>query len=111
MAIYKTSASGSGLINVTHTVPTSRTYQLVSVSLNLNAAPTTSENYTITLDALAGAEYDIVLYSLDLSAGSTTDVFWFPDQPLYLVGGDAVDVAYTNTDGRTYGVQITVREA
>ena len=111
MTVYKSSASGSGPINATHVVPVGKTYQLVSVSLNMSAAPTTSENFVIALDAQAGAAYDVTLYSLDLSTASTTDVFWWPDQTTYLHGGDAVDVTYTNTDGRTYGAQITVREA
>jgi len=74
----------------------------------MSAAPTTSENFTITLDANAGAVYDTLLYTLDLSASSTTDLAWFPDEPLLLEGGDAIDVAYANTDVGTYGVQITV---
>ena len=72
------------------------------------AAPTTSENFTITLDANAGPNYDVLLYSLDPSAASTTDIFWQPDQPIVLEGGDAIDVVYANTDTRTWGVQVTV---
>jgi hypothetical protein len=111
MAVYKINGAGAGAIHVTSAVPAGRTYQLVSVSLHLSAAPTTGANFTITLDADAGLEYDTVLYKLDLSTGSTTDLFWQPDQPAYLSGGDVVDVAYSNPDIRTYGVQITVREA
>ena len=105
----QTTATGSGPINATHVTPAGDTYQLVSVALNLSAAPTTSENLTITLDSRAGALYDTLLYSLNLSTASTTDVFWWPDQPTYLTGGDAVDVEFANTDKRTYGVTITVR--
>jgi len=80
------------------------------VSLKLSAAPTTSENLTITINANAGAAYDILLYSVDLSSGSTTTMVWYPDEPLFLETGDSIDVAYTNTDTRTYGVQITMLE-
>lgn len=109
MSVYKTSASGANPINVSHTVPAGQTYQVVSVTLNLSAAPTTSENFVIALDAVAGAEYDTTLYSVNLSTASTTDVVWWPDQPLYLTAGDKLTVTYANTDARTYGVQITVR--
>ena len=106
-SVLKINATGGAAIATSHTVPASGTHKLISISLALNAAPTTSENFTVTLDANAGAAYDVLLYSLDLSAGSTTDLVWFPDEPLLLEGGDAIDVAYTNTDTVTYGLQIT----
>lgn len=102
----ETAASGA----IAAVLAMSRAGRLVSVTLNLDAAPTTSENFTITLDAVAGSAYDTLLYSLDLSAGSTTDVLWFPDQPLWLQTGDAIDVVFTNTDGNTYAVLITALE-
>jgi hypothetical protein len=107
MSVFKVNATGGNALAATLTVPVSQTYKLISVSLHLSAAPTTSENFTITLDANAGAMYDTLLYTLDLSVGSTTDLVWFPDEPMYLEGGDAIDVAYANSDLGTYGVQIT----
>ena len=107
-SVFKVNATGGAAIAESAAVPASMTFILRHVTLALNAAPTTSENFTITLNANAGAAYDVLLYSLDLAAGSTTDLVWFPDEPLYLEGGDAVDVAYTNTDTGTYGLQITV---
>lgn len=98
----------SGAIAVSLTV--ARVAQITSVTLNLDAAPTTSENFTITLNSVAGAAYDTLLYSLDLSTGSTTDVLWMPDQPFWIQPGDAIDVAYANTDANTYGVLITAVE-
>lgn len=98
----------SGAIAVSLVV--ARVARVTSVTLNLDAAPTTSENLTITLNAVAGSAYDTLLYSLNLSTGSTTDVVWMPDQPLWIQPGDAIDVAYANTDGNTYGVLITAVE-
>ena len=106
-SVFKVNATGAVAIAASMTVPAGGTYRLVSVTLALDAAPTTSEDFTITLDANAGAAYDVLLYSLDLSLGSTVDLVWFPGEPLLLEGGDAIDVAYTNTDTGTYGVQIT----
>ena len=103
----KENATGSGPILASLVVDEAKTYNLISVSLNLDVAPTTSESFTITLDADAGAVYDTLLYTNDLSVGSVTDILWMPDQPILLEGGDAVDVAYANTDGRLYGLQIT----
>lgn len=100
--------AASGAIDASLTA--ARVARVVSVTLNLDAAPTTSEIFTITLNSVAGSDYDTLLYSLNLSTGSTTDVLWFPDQPLWLQPGDAIDVAFANTDGNTYGVLITALE-
>ena len=109
-SVFKVNGTGAAAIATSLTVPAGQTYQLVSVTCNLNAESTTSENVTITLNAHAGAAYDLLLYTLDLSVGDTTDLLWQPDEPVYLEGGDAVDVAWFNTERRTYGVQITAQE-
>jgi hypothetical protein len=110
-SVYKVNATGAAAISVangaTLVIPAGQHYRLVSVTCLLNAAPTTSENFVITLDQNAGAAYDVQLYSTDLAAGSVTDLVWFPDEQLLLEGGDSIDVTYTNTDTRTYGLQIT----
>lgn len=111
LSAYKVNATGAAAIAATLTVPVGQCYKLVSVSCKFSAAPTTSESFTITLDANAGAAYDVLLYTINPSLLSTTTIFWFPDQPLYLEGGDAIDVVFANTDTRTYGVQITAVEA
>jgi hypothetical protein len=111
-SVFKINRTGTaGAIAVSHTVPAGEVHQLVSVSCKMSAAPTTSENFTVKLDANAGSAYDLELNSIDLSAASTTDHIYYPDgYGLLLEGGDAIDVAYANTDVGTFGVQITVRK-
>jgi hypothetical protein len=108
MVTNKTTFSGGGPINASYAVSLGLTYQLVSVTLHLSAAPTISGYLTITLDAQAGPEYDTVLSKTDLAAGSTTDFVFQPDQPFYLTGGDALDVAYANANGLGYGLEMVV---
>ena len=108
--VLRTAATGLGPIAETFAVPAGATYQVVSVSLNLNLAPTTAENFTVTLDAYDGVLYDVVLYALDLTTGATTDLVWQPNAPLYACSGDAVDVTWANTDGRTWGLLVTLME-
>jgi hypothetical protein len=108
-SVFKTNGTGAGAIATTMTVPVGATYRLVSVSLHFDIAPVTNENLTFTLNAQAGAAYDFLLYSIDPAAVAMTDLLWMPDEEIFLVGSDAVDVAYTNTDTRTYGVQITMK--
>ena len=107
--IVKENATGAAAIAASLTVPAGNIYQLVAVSVHLDAAPTTAEDLTVTLNSAAGAEYDVLLYILDPSIASVTDIFWQADNPVYLGAGDAIDVAYTNTDTGTYGVQIVAR--
>jgi hypothetical protein len=102
-------ATGTAAINLSAPVPVSSTYRVMSVMLHLNAAPTTSENFTVTLNSHHGAVYDTLQYTLDLSAAAVVDLVWQPDEEVELVGGDALDVAYTNTDVRTYGLVITMK--
>lgn len=108
--LVKTTGTGAAAMAVTFTAI--KACRLVSVTIKLSTAPTTSENLTITLDNAAGAAYDTVLYSGDPSATSATsivlsDVNW---GEVWLVSGDKITVAYANTDTRTYGVQITMME-
>lgn len=106
--ILRKAASGNGPIAESFGVPVGDVYRLISVTLGLNLAPTTSEDYTITLDAVDGGNYDALLYSLDIGAGGYEDVVWQPDELLYLMGGDGLDVVWANTDNRTWGLLITM---
>ena len=60
MSVYKVNATAtSGAIATSMTVPAGATYRLMSVSLKYNTAPTTSQAFTVTLDAnhfLAGKD-------------------------------------------------------
>lgn len=81
------------------------------MTLHLSAAPVTSEVLTITLNANDGVAYDTVLLSQDLSANAVVDLLWLPSAPVLCENGDAIDIAFTNTDVRTYGLRIVARLA
>lgn len=95
-------ATGSSAIN--HALTLTERWRLHEVRLHLSSA-STQETLTIYIDSGTGTAYDTVLYSVDMSTGYS-DVVWRPDQPLYIEADDAVDVTWTNTDGRTYGLEI-----
>ena len=104
----KYNATGSAAIS--KSVAVTNLTRVASVTLHLSAAPTTSEDFEITLNANAGAVYDTLLYSLDLSSGSTADLVWYPDEDFLLETGDAIDITFANSDTRTYGLQVTTEE-
>jgi hypothetical protein len=109
----KTVATGSAAIAAS-TGAFSQPFELDHISLHLDAAPTTSENLTVTLNAFDGAAYDTLLYTLDLSTDSTTDLVLLAGDtdgstallPRLYAKGDSIDVAYTNTDAGTSGLRI-----
>lgn len=106
--LIKVTATGAAAIAASATAK--RVCRLGSIAVKFSAAPTTSEDLTVTLNSMTGAAYDTVLLTVDPSTDSTTSIVYIPDAPLLLEPGDAVDVAYTNTDTVTYGVTITLDE-
>ncbi len=101
----------TGAAAIAASVTAVKASEVLGVTLHLSGNPTTSENFTITLNANAGAVYDTELESQDLSSPAQTDGRWLPTTPMFLEPGDALDIAYDNTDGNTYGVQVTMMEA
>lgn len=86
-------------------------FQFVGFSIHLSAAPTTSENFTITVDANDGSAFDVNIYTRDFSTDSDVDIIWTmpdDDQQIYKKD-DLIRVAWTNTDGRTYGIKLWFR--
>lgn len=102
------SATGTGAIAAT-TASTKR-FRLLSVTCHLSAGPTTSENFVVSVDALDGAAYDTVLKQVDPSLVAATDIVYIPDGDDIYEAGDQITVAYTNTDGATYGLRIVIEE-
>jgi len=91
-------------IDVTHEA--TGVEELTYVAITFSAAPTTSENLTITLDNILGGAYDVTLLTIDPSASAATSIVWYPDNPQMLALGDEIDVVFANTDGESIGVKI-----
>uniref|UniRef100_A0A6M3KPL1 Uncharacterized protein n=1 Tax=viral metagenome TaxID=1070528 RepID=A0A6M3KPL1_9ZZZZ len=109
--IAKSSIRGNAAMSITtDAIATGRYFQLVSVGLAFSVAPTSSESFTVTLNAAAGEDHDMLLYSVDPAASVATDILYQPDAPIYLAAGDYLDIAYANTDNRTWAVQVVWRE-
>ena len=81
-------------------------FRLLAVMVHLSAAPTTSENFLVTLDAGDGAAYDTVLAKQDLSAGSLTDYVAIFGEGFEFEADDHIDITWTNTNARTYGLRV-----
>lgn len=105
--VAKTVATAALAINTTTALAAQ--FRLVSVTCHFSAAPTTSENFVVKLDATDGVAYDTVLFSVDPSATAATDIVYIPDKELLFVANDQIVVTFTNTDTRTYGLRIVTQ--
>jgi hypothetical protein len=102
--------SDTGAAAIAATTASTKQFKLVCVTCHLSAGPTTSEAFTVNLDALDGAAYDTVLKSQDLSLVAATDFVYIPDGDTIYEAGDQITVAYANTDTGTYGLRIVIEE-
>jgi len=96
--------TGNGNMVVgTHKLAPGYKFKLVEVELTLSAAPTTgTQNFVLTKDDGVDSAYDNILLSIDLVANAVTSLSLKPGKSFKAV--DAVTAAWTNTDGRTYGL-------
>lgn len=97
-------STGTGAI--AKTIAPAARFRLVSIRLHLSAAPSTSQDFTATVDAVAGSAYDVVLYKRDLTVGSVTDLAVPFDETYQFQDGDEIEIAWTNTDAKTYGLTV-----
>jgi hypothetical protein len=63
-----------------------------------------SGNLTVTLNAGSGSAYDVVLKTVDMT--EVIDWYWAPDNPIILKTTDAIDIAWANANGKTYGLEV-----
>lgn len=100
---YNTTAANGAISLSLDAGEQSKGWQLESVKLHLSAVGGAG-NFTITVDAQAGATYDVVLLTQDMT--STADILWIPERPVILQNGDNLVFAYANANNRAYGLEV-----
>lgn len=96
--------TGSAAISYTLTMTQDVLWEEFNIHLSAAGGAGT---LTITLDANAGAVYDVVLFSQSMVA--ETDVIYRPERPRALVAGDKLVIAWANANSRTYGLELQWR--
>jgi hypothetical protein len=106
-----TPKTATGAAAIAYTTDMGVAWELVSVTLKLSAAGTTSENFTITLDADVGAAYATNLFTEDLSIDSVVSLVLTPEDglPKKYNADDELVFAWPNTETRTYGLAVNWR--
>jgi len=101
MRRHSRATAGAGAI--AHNLAPATQFQLNEVRVHLDIVGGAGD-LTITLNAAAGAAYDQVLLTQDMTA--VLDLILLPVQPHDFVAGDEIDVAWPNVNDRTYGLDV-----
>lgn len=101
----------TGAAAISYSLAPGFAFELIEWTLKLDITPTTSESLTATKNVSAGAVYDVPIYAKDLATLTPTPEIYFSCEPeeFCFEAGDTLDFAYTNTDTRTYGLQMKYR--
>lgn len=78
-------------------------FRLHEVRIHLSEAGA-SGNFTATVDAAAGAAYDAVILTQDMT--TITDLIWQSDRIMQFEAGDEINFAWANAGTKTYGLTI-----
>lgn len=99
--INKDIATGGAALSVT--VAPGCPWRLDSMRIKLASAGL-SGTLTLTMNAIAGGTYDVLLLSQAMIA--VTDLVWFPERDLIFTSGDELIVAWANANTITYGIEV-----
>jgi len=90
--------------------PDWKDYQIMEVRLTLSAAGGAAEAYTIDLDSDYGAAWDVELDTVADMTLILSDIWKAWEERRYFNGGDVLTFTYANTNGRTWGLEIIIRQ-
>ena len=81
---------------------------LYEVLLHFAVAPTTDEDFTVSLDAAVGSGYDNVLNttSFGTTEGAPQSSRWAPSPPVYVSKDDVLIMTFPNTEQGLFGIQL-----
>ena len=93
----------TGALAIASTLAPGTAWQFESIRIHLSAAGGAGD-LTATLDHGAGAAYDLVILTQDMTA--VTDFVWHCERPMEFEKDDELDIAWANANVRTYGLEI-----
>lgn len=96
----------TGAAAVAHTLAPDQNFVLLYMKIHMSALGE-AVDLTITVDANAGAAYDVVVKTQAM--GAIVDLVWQPTFPIFFEKGDELDVAYNNGTTKTYGIELGYR--
>jgi hypothetical protein len=100
-----TSNKFSGTGPIAATIEPGIAFKLQEVRLHLSSVGGAG-TLQIAIDSAAGSAHDLVLFSQDMT--SVIDMIYIPSNAVSIDGGDKIVVSWTNTNGRTYGLDMVI---
>ena len=94
----------TGSAGLAETLAPGVAFELKEVRIHLNAASATVENLTVTIDSGTDAVYDAVLLTKGMN--TVTNYVWIPDNRRFFLATDELDFAWTNTNTKTWGLEV-----
>ena len=85
-----------------------RAYKLIRISMGLDLASATVEDFTVGLKWAHGSTYNSII-STQAMNGQDNAYFEYGDKSMYFTKGDVLDLQWPNTNLRTYGVTVKVQ--
>ncbi len=106
-------ATGSGAVDVTVS-PVNNTgvavnFVLSCVKFHMGATGGAVEDFTAIADSATTSAYDVKLLTQNMY--TTQDILWIPERSISFNAGDILKFDYTNTNGRTWGLEVVYRRA
>lgn len=83
-------------------------YFLLGFKLHLSAADASGETLTLTTDSAKAAHWDTLIYSKVMTG--VTDIIYFPEIKIPMLGNDILKFAWTNTGAKTWGVELHIQK-
>lgn len=109
VGVKKQSDFSTAAIAMSKTFAPAKEFQFEEVRIHLSAASSTSENFIITLLSVKGSVYNVVLYTRDMD--TLQDLVYQPTKEHKFEDGDRLSFTWTNTNLRTYGMEIIYKAA
>lgn len=106
MAREFTRVTSNGVMSIT--VSRGYQYSVEEIRLHCNSAPTTAENFVITMVSGINSLHNTRLLSTAMSGIS--NVFWQSEKEINIPTGDTLKCEYTNTDLVPWGIEIIARK-
>ena len=98
----------TGAVAIAYSFNPGKSVHVTEVRVHLSAVGGAAENLTIKHNSALGAAYDVLHHTEAMAA--VADLVWRPDLgPWYIAKGDTLDIAYANSNNRTYGLEILYR--
>ena len=101
-------ATGSAAIASSLTPPGPIVIDSVKLHLSAVGGAVGNVTFSITVNSVAGAVYDTLLFSQDMTA--VQDIFWQPERSIAIANSDVIDIAYANGSGLDYGLEVLYRK-